>query len=50
MEIKMEYTRSATVPAPALIIYLIDASHSMNDFCETMTRMEIVNEGLKGAR
>ncbi|HEY6542717.1 MAG TPA: hypothetical protein VIZ18_17365 [Ktedonobacteraceae bacterium] len=43
------YTQPATTLTPALIIYLIDASHSMNDACGPTTRIEIVNRALKGA-
>ncbi len=45
----MNYTRPATTLTPALIIYLIDASHSMNDPCGSSTRIDLVNQGLKEA-
>ncbi|GCE10541.1 vWA domain-containing protein [Tengunoibacter tsumagoiensis] len=41
------YTQPATSLTPALIIYLIDASHSMNDPCGSMTRIELVNRALR---
>ena len=43
----MYYTQPATTLAPALIIYLIDASYSMNEPYGTMSRMDSVNRGLK---
>ena len=43
------YTRPATTLTPALIIYLIDASHSMNDYCGPTTKIELVNKALKNA-
>jgi|SRR5579883_1227584 len=45
----MAYTRPATTLTPALIIYLIDASHSMNDPCGSTTKIAVVNQGLKEA-
>lgn len=39
----MLYTQPATSLTPALIIYLIDASHSMNDPCGSMTKIDLVN-------
>ncbi|HLI70306.1 MAG TPA: vWA domain-containing protein [Ktedonobacteraceae bacterium] len=45
----MEFTRPATVLTPALVVYLIDASHSMNEAYGTMTRMDVVNDALKEA-
>ena len=43
------YTKPATSLTPALVIYLIDASHSMNDPCGTTTKIDIVNKALKDA-
>lgn len=43
------YTQPATSLNPALVIYLIDASHSMNDPCNGTTKMDIVNQALKNA-
>ncbi|MDQ2903398.1 MAG: vWA domain-containing protein [Ktedonobacteraceae bacterium] len=45
----MLYTQPATSLTPALVVYLIDASHSMNDPCNGTTRMDIVNKALKDA-
>ena len=41
------YTQPATTLTPALIIYLIDASDSMNDPCEGGTKIEMVNKALR---
>ncbi len=43
------YTQPATTLTPALVIYLIDASYSMNDACGSTTKIEIVNKALKDA-
>jgi uncharacterized protein YegL len=43
----MLYTQPATSLTPALIIYLIDASHSMNDPCGDLTKIEVVNRALR---
>ncbi|GER89478.1 hypothetical protein KDW_36400 [Dictyobacter vulcani] len=43
----MLYTQPATSLTPALIIYLIDASHSMNDLCGPMTKIDLVNRALR---
>ena len=43
------YTQPATTLTPALVIYLIDASHSMNDFCGPTTKIALVNTALKNA-
>lgn len=43
----MLYTQPATSLTPALIIYLIDASHSMNDLCGSMTKIDLVNRALR---
>jgi hypothetical protein len=43
----MRYTQPATSLTPALIVYLIDASHSMNDPCGAMTKIELVNRALR---
>lgn len=45
----MLYTQPATSLTPALIIYLIDASHSMNDPCGKTTKIDLVNQALKEA-
>ena len=41
------YTQPATTLTPALIIYLIDTSDSMNEPCGGSTRMEMVNMALR---
>ena len=43
------YTRPATTVTPALIIYLIDASKSMNEPCGTTTKIDVVNNALRDA-
>jgi hypothetical protein len=43
------YTQPATSLTPALIIYLIDASYSMNDPCGSTTKMAMVNKALREA-
>ena len=43
----MLYTQPATSLRPALVIYLIDASSSMNDSCGPMTKMDMVNKALR---
>ena len=43
------YTQPATTLTPALVVYLIDASHSMNDFCGSTTKIALVNTALKNA-
>jgi hypothetical protein len=40
------YTRPATTHTPALIIYLINASVSMNELCGTTTKIDLVNRAL----
>src|SRR5579883_2747482 len=40
------YTRAATATTPALIIYLIDASDSMNELCGDTTKIALVNKAL----
>lgn len=45
----MFYTQPATSLTPALIIYLIDASYSMNDPCGVTTKMAMVNKALREA-
>ena len=42
------YERPATGLTPALVIYLIDASDSMNERCGSSTKMDIVNKSLRG--
>ncbi|GCE06552.1 vWA domain-containing protein [Dictyobacter aurantiacus] len=44
---RMLYTQPATSLTPALIIYLIDASHSMNDLCGAVTKIDLVNRALR---
>ncbi len=41
------YTQPATALTPALIIYLIDASDSMNEPCGSTTRIGMVNNALR---
>lgn len=43
------YTQPATTLTPALIVYLIDASDSMNDACEATTKIDMVNKALRAA-
>lgn len=43
------YTQPATSLTPALIIYLIDASNSMNDPCGNTTKIDVVNKALGDA-
>src|SRR5579864_4933483 len=47
-----KYVQPSTRLTPALVIYLIDASASMNDLCGPMTKMALANnalrEGIKG--
>ena len=43
------YTQPATRLTPALVIYLVDASSSMNDPCGPTTKMALVNAALKEA-
>jgi len=43
----MLYTQPTTSLTPALVIYLIDASHSMNDSCGETTKIGLVNQALK---
>jgi len=45
----MLYTQPATSLQPALVIYLIDASYSMNDLCGTTTKIDMVNKALREA-
>jgi len=45
----MFYTRPATFLTPALVVYLIDASYSMNDSCGTTTKITLVNQALREA-
>jgi hypothetical protein len=49
MDDKKWYSRLATSLNPALVIYLIDASHSMNDPCDQTTKIALVNAALKEA-
>lgn len=46
---QVSYTKPATSLNSALVIYLIDASHSMNDPCNGTTKIDIVNKALKNA-
>ncbi len=41
------YTQPATTLTPALVIYLVDASDSMNQACNESTKMEVVNRSLR---
>lgn len=41
------YSQPATTLTPALILYLIDASDSMNEPCEGATRIHLVNSALR---
>src|SRR5689334_22300266 len=43
----MLYTQPATSLKPALVIYLIDASHSMNDPCGTTTKIDMVRRSMR---
>ncbi len=45
----MSYTQPATSLQPALVIYLIDASYSMNDPCGTTTKIDMVNKAIREA-
>mgnify|MGYP001483033799 CR=1 FL=1 len=45
----MFYTQPTTTLTPALVVYLIDASHSMNDPFGGTTKMDAVNKALKEA-
>lgn len=40
------YTRPASAHTPALIMYLISASASMNELCGTTTKIDLVNQAL----
>ena len=42
----MSYTQSASILAPALIIYVIDISKSMNDACGGTTKLGLVDAAL----
>jgi hypothetical protein len=44
-----KYTQPATRLTPALVVYLIDASDSMNDPCGSTTKIALVNAALKEA-
>lgn len=41
------YTQPATTLTPALVIYLIDTSDSMNEWCGEMTKIDLVNTALR---
>ncbi|HEY7833551.1 MAG TPA: hypothetical protein VIG30_08290 [Ktedonobacterales bacterium] len=41
------YTQPATALSPALVIYLIDASDTMNEVCGTATKIALVNLALR---
>lgn len=43
------YTQPATTLTPALIVYLIDASDSMNDPCGETTKIDMINKALRAA-
>lgn len=42
------YERPATGLTPALVVYLIDASDSMNERCGSSTKIALVNKALRG--
>jgi hypothetical protein len=46
---KVLYIKAATSLQPAPVIYLIDASYSMNDPCGTKTKIDMVNDALREA-
>ncbi len=43
------YNQPATTITPALVVYLIDASKSMNDACGSSTKIDVVNKALRDA-
>lgn len=43
------YSQPATALTPALVVYLIDASDSMNEPCGTATKIGLVNQALRAA-
>jgi uncharacterized protein YegL len=43
------YTQPATALTPALVIYLLDGSDSMNERCGNTTKIEMVNQSLRAA-
>ncbi len=45
----MFHTQAATSLSPALVIYLIDASYSMNDPCGRTTKIDLVHKALQDA-
>jgi uncharacterized protein YegL len=44
-----QYTQPATTLTPALIVYLLDASQSMNERCGSTSKIDVVNMALKNA-
>ncbi|HLZ81854.1 MAG TPA: hypothetical protein VKP04_09490 [Ktedonobacteraceae bacterium] len=49
MKDKIFYMQPTTTFTPALVVYLIDASHSMNDPFDDTTKLAVVNKALKEA-
>jgi hypothetical protein len=49
MKDQLLYVQPATSLNPALLIYLIDASHTMNDPCNGTTKIAIVNSAVREA-
>src|SRR5690348_14806825 len=47
MKTEMNYTQLATTLTPALVIYLVDVSDSMNYASGTTTKIESVNAALR---
>jgi hypothetical protein len=45
----MLYTQPATSLTPALVIYLVDATYSMNERCGATTKIKLVNKVLREA-
>ncbi|HTI15357.1 MAG TPA: vWA domain-containing protein [Dictyobacter sp.] len=45
----MNYSLPATTLTPALVVFLIDTSDSMNEACDNSTKIEIVNASLREA-
>ncbi|HLY30590.1 MAG TPA: hypothetical protein VKQ36_06155, partial [Ktedonobacterales bacterium] len=43
------YTQPATGLTPALVIYLLDASDSMNEPCGAASKIDLVNQTLRAA-
>src|SRR5579872_226909 len=43
------YSQPATALTPALVVYLIDASDTMNEPCGAATKITLVNQALRAA-